>query len=86
MKNRDKAGHASFEDRRAALSLFFNTKVLKEKLPVASSVDCYVFLRNFLCFIQNFFHNVDTFYAYNETIVNNNNNVGIIRHQRRKRG
>ena len=49
MKNRDKAGHVSFEDRRAALSLF---------------------LKKFLMLYSDFFHNVDTFYAYNETIVN----------------
>ena len=43
---------------------------MKEKLPVASSVDCYVFLKKFLMLYSDFFHNVDTFYAYNETIVN----------------
>lgn len=43
---------------------------MKEKLSVASSVDCYVFLKKFLMLYSDFFHNVDTFYAYNETIVN----------------
>ena len=29
-----------------------------------------VFLKKFLMLYSDFFHNVDTFYAYNETIVN----------------
>ena len=52
------------------LYLCFLIPEYKEKLPVASSVDCYVFLKKFLMLYSDFFHNVDTFYAYNETIVN----------------
>ena len=52
------------------LYLCFLIPGMKEKLPVASSVDCYVFLKKFLMLYSDFFHNVDTFYAYNETIVN----------------
>ena len=42
----------------------------KYEREVVGSVDCYVFLKKFLMLYSDFFHNVDTFYAYNETIVN----------------
>ena len=43
---------------------------VRKELTVAGPVDCYVFLKKFLMLYSDFFHNVDTFYAYNETIVN----------------
>ena len=78
MKNRDKAGHVSFEDsflipkyeREVAGGKFSASLCVRKELTVAGPVDCYVFLKKFLMLYSDFFHNVDTFYAYNETIVN----------------
>ena len=43
---------------------------VRKELTVTGPVDCYVFLKKFLMLYSDFFHNVDIFYAYNETIVN----------------
>ena len=52
------------------LYLCFLIPKYERELTVAGPVDCYVFLKKFLMLYSDFFHNVDTFYAYNETIVN----------------
>lgn len=52
------------------LYLCFLIPEYEREVAGASSVDCYVLLKKFLMLYSDFFHNVDTFYAYNETIVN----------------
>ena len=56
--------------REAVHDMFCRSPCVRKELPVAGPVDCYVFLKKFLMLYSDFFHNVDTFYAYNETIVN----------------
>ena len=57
-------------EREVAGGKFSASPCVRKELTVAGPVDCYVFLKKFLMLCSDFFHNVDTFYAYNETIVN----------------
>ena len=52
------------------LYLCFLIPKYEREVAGASSVDCSVLLKKFLMVYSDFFNNVDTFYAYNETIVN----------------
>ena len=62
----------SFKGRNTVPALFFAVpeQAGKDRPESARTAGSYVFLKEFLMLYSDFFHNVDTFYAYNETIVN----------------